>query len=435
MLEFLKYISKLRGCDNMKSSRIPGFYKKSIKQRLNIVKDFAELSDEDIRVLTTNSSGVDMNVMDKLVENVIGCMPLPLGIATNFLINGKDYMIPMAIEETSIIAGASHGAKIIRESGGITSIAPNSLMIGQIQVTNTSAPHAASIKILNKKEEIIKEGNKVDPVLVSLGGGLKDIETIVLDTEIGKMIDVHLIIDVRDAMGANAINNIAEKVAPIIEQITGGKVCLKILSNLADKRLVKATATIKKETIGEEAIDRIIKAYQFANATPYRAATHNKGVMNGVSALALATGNDFRALEAGVHSYAARSGQYKPISIWEKDAEGNLVGSIEFPAVVGIIGGVSKLHPVARIAMKILNVKSASELGAIFGALGLVQNYVILKELATVGIQKGHMSLHAKNIAMMAGASGELVDKIAKKMVKENCIRLDMAQKFLKEMS
>jgi hydroxymethylglutaryl-CoA reductase len=419
----------------MKTSKISGFYKKSIKERLDIVKDFAELSDEDIRVLTTNSSGVDMDIMDQLVENVIGCMPLPLGIATNFLINGKDYMIPMAIDETSVIAGASHGAKIIRESGGIIAIAPDSLMIGQIQVTNTSAPYAASVKILQKKEEIIKEANKVDPILVSLGGGLKDIETTILDTEIGKMIDVHLIIDVRDAMGANAINSIAEKIAPIFEEITGGKVCLKILSNLADKRLVKAIVTIKKEIIGEEAVDGIVKAYQFANATPYRAATHNKGVMNGVSALALATGNDFRALEAGVHSYAARSGQYKPISIWEKDAKSNLTGSIEFPAVVGIVGGVSKLHPVARVALKILNVKSASELGTVFGALGLVQNYVILKELATVGIQKGHMSLHAKNIAMMAGASGELVDKIAEKMVKENCIRLDIAQKFLKEIS
>ena len=419
----------------MKTSKISGFYKKSIKERLDIVKDFAELSDEDIKVLTTNSSGVDMDIMDQLVENVIGCMPLPLGIATNFLINGKDYMIPMAIDETSVIAGASHGAKIIRESGGIIAIAPDSLMIGQIQVTNTSAPYAASVKILNKKKEIIQEANKVDPILVSLGGGLKDIETTVLDTEIGKMIDVHLIIDVRDAMGANAINSIAEKIAPIFEEITGGKVCLKILSNLADRRLVKAIVTIKKEIIGEEAVDGIVKAYQFANATPYRAATHNKGVMNGVSALALATGNDFRALEAGVHSYTARSGQYKPISIWEKDAENNLAGSIEFPAVVGIVGGVSKLHPVARVALKILNVKSASELGTVFGALGLVQNYVILKELATVGIQKGHMSLHAKNIAMMAGASGELVDQIAEKMVKENCIRLDMAQKFLKEIS
>jgi len=419
----------------MKTSKISGFYKKSIKERLDIVKDFAELSDEDIKVLTTNSSGVDMDIMDQLVENVIGCMPLPLGIATNFLINGKDYMIPMAIDETSVIAGASHGAKIIRESGGIIAIAPDSLMIGQIQVTNTSAPYSASVKILNKKKEIIQEANKVDPILVSLGGGLKDIETTVLDTEIGKMIDVHLIIDVCDAMGANAINSIAEKIAPTFEERTGGTVCLKILSNLADKRLVKAIVTIKKDIIGEKAVDGIVKAYQFANATPYRAATHNKGVMNGVSALALATGNDFRALEAGVHSYAARSGQYKPISIWEKDAESNLAGSIEFPAVVGIVGGVSKLHPVARVALKILNVKSASELGTVFGALGLVQNYVILKELATVGIQKGHMSLHAKNIAMMAGASGELVDQIAEKMVKENCIRLDMAQKFLKEIS
>lgn len=419
----------------MKDSRISKFYKKSIKERLDIVRDFAELNDEDIEVLITNSSGVDMGIMDQLVENVIGCMPLPLGIATNFLINGKDYLIPMAIDETSVIAGASHGAKIIRESGGITAINPGSLMIGQIQVTDASAPYAASIKILNMKEEIIKEANKVDPILVSLGGGLKDIETTILDTQIGKMIDVHLIIDVRDAMGANAINSIAEKIAPIFEEITGGKVCLKILSNLADKRLVKAIATIKKDIIGKEAVDGIIKAYQFANATPYRAATHNKGVMNGVSALALATGNDFRALEAGVHSYAARYGQYKPISIWEKDAEDNLTGTIEFPAVVGIVGGVSKLHPVARIALKILNVKNASELGTVFGALGLVQNFVILRELATVGIQKGHMSLHSKNIAMMAGASGELVDRIAEKMVKENCIRLDMAQKLLKEMS
>lgn len=419
----------------MASSRVSGFYKKSIDERLDIVKDFAALDGEDIKLLKHVSSSVDMNLMNSLVENVIGSMPIPLGIAPNFLINGKDYMLPMAIEESSVIAGAANGARIIRDSGGIISIASQPMMIGQIQITNVKDPHAASIKILEQKDDLIEKGNRIDPILVSLGGGIKDIETYVLDTELGKMIDVHLIIDVRDAMGANAINTIAESLAPVVTDIVGGTVYLRILSNLADKRLVRATATIKKEAVGDKTVEGFVNAYQFAAATPYRAATHNKGIANGLDALALATGNDFRAIEAGLHSYAARSGQYKPVSIWEKDKDGNLAGSIELPIAVGIVGGVSKLHPVARIALKILGVTSGRELATVFGALGLVQNFAVLRALVTEGLQRGHMSLHARNIAMMAGATGQLVDKLADKLIEKGTVRLNVAQELLKELS
>ena len=419
----------------MASSRVSGFYKKTIDERLDIVKDFAGLDGEDIKLLKHISSSVDMNLMNSLVENVVGSMPIPLGIAPNFLINGKDYMLPMAIEESSVIAGAANGARIIRDSGGIISIASEPMMIGQIQITNVKDPHAASIKILEQKDDLIEKGNRIDPILVSLGGGIKDIETYVLDTELGKMIDVHLIIDVRDAMGANAINTIAESLAPVVTDIVGGTVYLRILSNLADKRLVRATATIKKEAIGEKTVEGFVNAYQFAAATPYRAATHNKGITNGLDALALATGNDFRAIEAGLHSYAARSGQYKPVSIWEKDKDGNLAGSIELPVAVGIVGGVSKLHPVARIGLKILGVTSGPELATVFGALGLVQNFAVLRALGTEGLQRGHMSLHARNIAMMAGATGQLVDKLADKLIEKGTVRLNVAQELLKELS
>jgi hydroxymethylglutaryl-CoA reductase len=420
---------------HMKTSRVSGFYKQSVDERLQVVKDFADLSKDEIKLMSDINKAVGIETLDRLVENVIGCMTIPLGIAPNFLINGKDYMIPMAIDESSVIAGASNGAKVIRDSGSIISIATEPLMYGQIQVLNVPDPHAAAIRILQQKNDLIEKGNRVDPILVSLGGGIKDIQANVLDTEIGKMIEVMLIIDVRDAMGANAINTIAESLAPLVANITGGRTCLRILSNLADKRLVRATATIKKELIGEDTVQGFINAYNFGAATPYRAVTHNKGIMNGVSALALATGNDFRAIEAGVHSYAARSGRYKPVSVWEKDVDGNLVGSVEFPTAVGIVGGMSKLHPIARISLKILNVKSAIELAEVFGAVGLVQNFAVLRSLVTEGLQRGHMSLHAKNIAMMAGATGEKIEIIAQKMVEEKNIRMDTAQRLLKEMS
>ena len=419
----------------MKTSRVSGFYKKSVGERLEIVKDFAGLEQADVDLLADMNKAVDIETLDSLVENVIGCMTVPLGIAPNFLINGKDYMVPLAIDESSVIAGASNGAKAIRDSGSITAVAPEPLMHGLIQVLDVPDPYAAAIRLLKHKDALIEKGNRVDPVLVSLGGGIKDIDVDVLSSEIGKMLLVKLTIDVRDAMGANAVNTIAESLAPLVVEIVGGHTCLRILSNLADMRLVRATATIRKDSIGEQTVQGFIEAYQLAAATPYRAATHNKGIMNGVSALALATGNDFRALEAGVHAYAARSGQYQPVSTWEKDSYGNLVGSVEFPVPVGTVGGMSKLHPVARLALKILGVKNARELSEVFGAVGLVQNFAVLRALVTEGLQRGHMSLHAKNIAMMTGATGTLVDKIAEKMVADNTVRMDVAQKLLEEMS
>ena len=419
----------------MKTSRVSGFYKKTVDERLDIVKDFAQLDDTDVSLLRQMNKAVDIETLDSLVENVIGCMSVPLGVATNFLINGKDYMVPLAIDESSVIAGASNGAKVIRDSGGIISISSEPLMYGMIQLLNIPDPHAAAVRLLKEKENLIEKGNRVDPVLVSFGGGIKDIEIEVLESDIGKMIVVKLIIDVRDAMGANAINTIAESLAPLVAEISGGQTCLRILSNLADRKLVRATATIKKELIGEQAVQGFINAYHLADATPYRAATHNKGITNGISALALATGNDFRAVEAGLHSYAARSGQYKPVSVWERDGNGDLAGSIEFPTPIGTVGGMSKLHPVARIALKILGVKNAKELSEVFGAVGLVQNFAVLRALVTEGLQRGHMSLHAKNIAMMAGATGKMVDRIAEKMVESKQVRMDVAAELLKEIS
>lgn len=417
-----------------KTSRIKGFYKRSIDERREIVRDFADLTDEEVKLLEKESP-LDIEIADRMIENVIGTMPLPLGIATNFLINGKDYLIPMAIEETSVVAAASNAARFCREGGGITSIATDSIMIGQVQLTKVKDPYGAKVQILAEKEKILEIANEKDPILVKLGGGAKDLEVRVLQAITGPMVIVHLLVDVKDAMGANAVNTMAEAVAPYIERITGGKVYLRILSNLADKRLVRARTVIPKEAIGgEEVVDGIVEAYAFAAADPYRAATHNKGIMNGVDAVVIATGNDWRAIEAGAHSYAARFGKYEPLSIWEKNEKGDLVGTLEMPMAVGIIGGATKVHPVAKLALKILGVKTAKELAEVIGAVGLAQNLAALRALATEGIQKGHMTLHAKNIAIMAGATGELIDIVAERMIREGKIRMDRAKEILEEL-
>ncbi|MGQ4833075.1 MAG: hydroxymethylglutaryl-CoA reductase, degradative [Candidatus Asgardarchaeia archaeon] len=417
-----------------KTSRIKGFYKRSIDERRKIVRDFADLTDEEVKLLEKESP-LDIEIADRMIENVIGTMPLPLGIATNFLINGKDYLIPMAIEETSVVAAASNAARFCREGGGITSIATDSIMIGQVQLTKVKDPYGAKVQILAEKEKILEIANEKDPILVKLGGGAKDLEVRVLQAITGPMVIVHLLVDVKDAMGANAVNTMAEAVAPYIERITGGKVYLRILSNLADKRLVRARTVIPKEAIGgEEVVDGIVEAYAFAAADPYRAATHNKGIMNGVDAVVIATGNDWRAIEAGAHSYAARFGKYEPLSIWEKNEKGDLVGTLEMPMAVGIIGGATKVHPVAKLALKILGVKTAKELAEVIGAVGLAQNLAALRALATEGIQKGHMTLHAKNIAIMAGATGELIDIAAERMIREGKIRMDRAKEILEEL-
>lgn len=419
----------------VENSRIPGFYKKTIDERLSLVRDLVGLTDEEVETLKAWGN-LEPKIADAMIENVIGSMSYPFAVATNFRINGKDYLVPMVIEESSVVAAASNAARVMRRDGGIKATTTGPVMISQIQLVNIKAPYYAKMKIIEHKQEILDLANKQDPVLVKLGGGAKDLEVRVIDSPQGPMVVTHLIVDVRDAMGANAVNTMAEKVAPLIEKITGGKVYLRILTNLAEKRLARAWVKVYKEDIGgEEVVDGIVAASNFAWADPYRAATHNKGIMNGIIAVALATGQDHRALEAGAHAYAAKNGRYTPLSLWEKDEDGNLVGSLELPIAVGLVGGAVKVHPVARIAIKILGVQTAQELAEVMAAVGLAQNFAALRALATEGIQKGHMKLHAKNIAIMAGAPPELADKIADIMVSEGKVRFDRAKELLEEIS
>lgn len=414
-----------------KSSRISGFHKMNTFERLNIVKAFSDLDDETIK-LFENTGNLPLELADNLVENVIGTMNIPLGIATNMKINGRDTLIPMATEESSVVAAVCNASRQCYDNGGFSASMSGSLMIAQIQLVNITNPEFCKTVILEKKEKIREICNACDPILVSHGGGFKDLEIRVINSASGAMVITHIIVDTRDAMGANAVNTMAEKLAPEIEHWTDGKVYLRILSNLADKRLARARATWTCESIGGEGVrDGIISAYEFANHDPYRAATHNKGIMNGISAVVLATGNDTRAVEAGAHAYATRQGSYRSLTHWEKDKYGNLVGSIEVPMAVGLIGGATKLHPIAKANLQILDVQNANQLAEIIAAVGLAQNFSALKSLATVGIQKGHMSLHAQNIAMMAGAIGDEVEKIAKILVDKALVRIDIAQEEL----
>ena len=414
-----------------KISSISGFYKMSIEKRIEIVKNFSDLTEEETKLF---SDSLDMKTADMMIENVLGIFELPLGIAVNFYINGKDYLVPMAIEESSVVAAASNAAKIARVQGGFTTESSNPLMIGQLQLLQVKDVAGAAQKLIDHKKEILQIANDQDKILVKFGGGAKDIEVRILDSPLGKMIVTHLIVDVRDAMGANAVNTMCEALAPIFEDITGGKVRLKILSNLADKRIVKAKAVFDKEKMGgEAAVDAFIESYTLASIDPYRAATHNKGIMNGIDALIIATGNDFRAIEAGAHAYAARNGLYTSLSTYYEDKNGNLVGELELPLAVGIIGGVGNIHPKAKLCKKILGITTAKELAEVIVSLGLAQNFAAVFALSTVGIQKGHMSLHAKNIAVMAGATGDQIEKVAKQLINENKIKLDRAKEILKE--
>jgi hydroxymethylglutaryl-CoA reductase len=418
-----------------KSSVISGFYKLPPKERLAIIKDFAGLTEEEVRLIE-NTGSLPMDVADHMVENVIGVFPEPLGIGVNFQINGKDYLIPMATEEPSVIAAASYAAKMIRDGGGFHTSSTTPVMIGQIQLVKIENASLAKKQVLDAKIQILKKANDQDPVLNSFGGGAKDMDAKIIDTSMGQMVIVELYVDCRDAMGANAVNTMAEAVAPMIEDLTGGHVYLRIISNLATKRLAKAWCTIPKETLGgEEVVEGIAYASAFAVADPYRAATHNKGAMNGTIAVVLATGNDHRAIEAGAHAYAALNGKYTTISQWTKNDKGDLEGVIELPMAVGLIGGAVKTHPIARIAMKILNVKSANEFAEVLAAVGLAQNLAALRALANEGIQRGHMSLHARNIAVTAGAKDEMVDLVAERMVRERKVRVDRAKEILEELT
>jgi hydroxymethylglutaryl-CoA reductase len=419
-----------------KSSEISGFYKLSLEERAKRIKEFAGLTDEEVKMIS-NTGVLDPDLVNRMIENVTGTMPVPLGYAMNFMINGKDYIIPMAIEEPSVVAAASNSAKLCRAKGGFIASMTDPIMIGQIQLVNVKTPHAARAKILGNKDEILKMANECDPVLVKFGGGAKDLQVRVLETKAGTMVITHLLVDTRDAMGANAVNTMAEALAPYLEKLTGGKFYLRIISNLAVFRLARAMAVWPKEELGgEEVVDGIINAWAFAEADPYRCATHNKGIMNGISAVVLATGNDTRAVESGAHAYAAfkGNGAYKPLTTYEKDADGNLVGSIELPMAVGLIGGATKTHPVARANVKILGVKDAKELGSIMASVGLAQNLAALKALSTEGIQRGHMGLHARNIAIQAGATLEEVDAVAKELVNRKKVRMDVAEEILKEL-
>jgi len=416
-----------------KTSEISGFYKLTPKERVQIVKKFAGLTDEEVEILQSTGS-LKLELADRMIENVVGAIPIPLGIAVNFLINGKDYLIPMAIEEPSVVAAASYAAKMARSKGGFSTSSTEPIMIGQIQAVDIENPYGAKMAILAAKKEILKKANEQDPMLVSAGGGAKDLDVKVIETNIGPMVITELHVDCRDAMGANTVNTMAEAVAPMIERITHGKVYMRIISNLAVKRLARAWTVIAKEEVGgEEVVDGIVEAYNFAAADPFRAATHNKGTLNGIIGVVIATGNDHRAVEAGAHAYAAKSGHYGPLTVWEKNKNGDLVGSIELPMAVGIIGGATKVHPVARVALKILGVKTANELGEVMAAVGLAQNLGALRALAHEGIQRGHMSLHARNIAITAGATGDLIDLIAEKMVEERKVRLDRAKELIEE--
>ncbi|OGS43778.1 MAG: hydroxymethylglutaryl-CoA reductase, degradative [Euryarchaeota archaeon RBG_13_57_23] len=417
-----------------KTSRIEGFYKLGMAERLRIVKEFAALTDEEVMALA-GFGGMDPSIPDKMIENAVGSFQLPLGIATNFLINGKDYLVPMAIEEPSVVAAASNAAKMARDAGGFHTSSTAPIMIGQIQLTNIRDPSRVKHLLLEHKDEIIDLANKQDPMLVKLGGGAKDLAVRVIQTLKEHIVVVHLHIDVRDAMGANAVNTMAEAVAPVIESISGGKVNLRILSNLASNRLARARALWPKEAIGgESVVDGVIGAYLFAEADPYRCATHNKGIMNGIDSVVIATGNDWRAIEAGAHSYAARSGMYKPLTIFEKTPEGDLAGTIELPMAVGLVGGATKVHPTAKACVKLLGVKTAQELGEVAAAVGLAQNFAALRALATVGIQKGHMALHARNIVASVGCPPELVEEVTEIIIAEKKIRMDRAQEVIEEL-
>lgn len=417
----------------MKTSSYSGFFKLDTEARMREVAEFAGLSIAEQEVLRSADS-LDMDKADHMVENVIGRFALPMGVAINFIINGKDVVIPMVTEEPSVIAACSNAAKMARAAGGFTASTSGNIMIAQIQMLRVPAPFAAKSMILEKEEEILRICNEKDPVLVSFGGGAKDVEVRIIDSAEGPMVIVHLLVDTLDAMGANAVNTMAETVSPYIEELTGGIAELRILSNLADRRVVRARATWKKEAVGGvEVVEKILSAYAFAAADPYRAATHNKGIMNGIIPVVLATGNDTRAIESGAHAYAARNGRYTSLTTWEKNAEGDLVGCIEMPMAVGLVGGATKIHPAAQTAVKILDVKTAAELGQIIASAGLANNLAAMKALATEGIQRGHMSLHARNLASTVGAKGETLEKIVKQMVAEKNVRMEYAAELFEQ--
>lgn len=427
----------------MKTSRLPGFYKLTIQERIAKLAEIYDLSVSEVETLASQGA-LTLIQADKMIENAVGIYSLPIGLGLNFLVNGKDFLVPMAIEEPSVVASASHIAKIVREAGGFTATSTERHMIAQIQVVGSPDWDAAEAAILAKKDELMKAANAVHPSMVQRGGGIRDLIVRRLNTEAGspysRMLIVHLIVDTCDAMGANTVNTMAEALAPVIEELTCGKVYLRILSNYTDQCVAKARCVIPPALLatagftGEEVRDGVILAWEFADSDVYRAVTHNKGVMNGVDAVVIATGNDWRAIEAAAHAHAARDGRYRSMTVWSKDEAGNLVGELELPMPVGTVGGSIGLHPMAQIAHKFLRVHSAGELAQVIVTVGLAQNLGALKALVTHGIQKGHMALHARSVAMTAGAEGEWIDRIAEALVEAKDIKVSKAKELLAEL-
>jgi hydroxymethylglutaryl-CoA reductase len=423
------------------SEQAQKFHQLSPEQRLTRLAEEFGIARSDLSLFQTTEA-LSIDQVDHMVENAIGTFQLPLGIATHFLIDGREVPIPMAIEEPSVIAGASFMAKLARAAGGFKTECDSPEMIGQIQILDLEEPNLARETLLSQKKELLEEAARCDPILLELGGGPRDVEVRVVDSPIlGRFLVVHLIMDVRDAMGANAVNTAVEHLGPMIEHLTGGRAHLRILSNLADRRLARASCTIQKEQLAfgdytaEKVRDGILEAWAFAEADPYRAATHNKGIMNGVDAVVIACGNDWRAVEAGAHAYAARSGRYTSLSTWSVNEKGDLVGKLEMPMAVGIVGGATKVHPLAQACLKLMGVTSASQLAAIIVSVGLAQNLAALRALSTEGIQRGHMSLHARQVAITAGAQGAEIDRLAEQLVMENQVRVDRAEAILKHWS
>ncbi|MBT2653254.1 hydroxymethylglutaryl-CoA reductase, degradative [Oceanobacillus sp. ISL-73] len=426
----------------MKSSRIPGFYNMSVDERRKLLKDNYDLTDEQMRNLSNNPS-LSLDKANNMIENVVGTYELPLGMGLNFVINGKEYTVPMAIEEASVVASASHIAKIVRSAGGFEAKSRERLMIGQIQVVGCSDFKDAKQALLNQKDTLLSAANDAYPSIVKRGGGTRDLDVRILNEDANstysQMLVMHIYVDTCDAMGANMINTIVEAIAPIVEEITGGKVYLRILSNYADRSLASARCVIPPYLLttgdftGEEVRDGVIHAYEFAASDPYRAVTHNKGIMNGIDPIVIATGNDWRAVEAGAHAYAAKDGQYGSMTTWSEDEAGNLVGEIELPMSVGIVGGATRVHPLAELSLSIMNIESAAELAEVIVSVGLAQNLGALKALATDGIQKGHMALHSRSVAIAGGASGEMIDVIAKKLIDQKEIRVGKAKELVEQ--
>lgn len=413
------------------NSRLPGFYKLSPTERFNKIVEASGLAKHDLTDVIPADEGT-LSMADHMIENVIGTLAIPLGVAANFTINGRDYLVPMATEEPSVVAAASHMASVARKLGGFRTSSDQPMMIAQIQVVGAADPYGARMRLFQRRQELLDLANEQDPFLVKLGGGAKDIEVRIVEATGHTFVVVHLIVDVRDAMGANAVNTMAEALAPLIADISHARVRLRILSNKADRRLARVSATYDCTALGgPDVVCGILEAYAFAAADPYRAATHNKGIMNGISAVVLATGNDTRAVEAGAHSHAVAHGRYTSLSHYEKDIDGNLVASMELPLAVGLVGGATKSHPVAQAAVKLLGVKTAQELAEIIVAVGLAQNTGALRALAAEGIQKGHMSLHARNVAVAAGAQGDEIETVTERLKETGQVRIDIATEIL----